>query len=155
LREMDSGFHVCNGMGWSPDAKRFYLADSGARAIYVYDYDLETGTIANRSVFARFEEGAGVPDGLAIDADGYVWCAIWDGWAVQRFSPEGVLDRTVNVPVPRPTSCAFGGSDLKTLYITSARIRLSATQLAAAPLSGSVFALKTDVAGAPVGVFAG
>lgn len=155
LREMDSGFHVCNGMGWSPDNKRFYLADSGARAIYAYDFDLADGEVSNRRVFARFEDGAGVPDGLAIDADGHVWCAIWDGWAVQRFAPDGTLERTISMPVPRPTSCAFGGPDLKTLYITSARIRLSSSQLAAAPLSGSVFSLKTEVAGAPVGAFGG
>jgi sugar lactone lactonase YvrE len=150
LRLMDSGFHVTNGMGWSPDAKRFYLTDSGRRVIYVYDFDLDTGQIHNRRLFIDFSTFEGTPDGLAIDSEGALWCALWDGWSLQKFAADGRHIKTVAMPVPRPTSCAFGGDDLKTLYITSARIRLSSTQLAAAPLSGSVFALKTDVAGTPV-----
>lgn len=155
LDEIETGFHICNGLGWSPDSRRFYLADSARRQIFAYDYDLATGTLSNKTVFARFTESDGMPDGLAVDADGYLWCAMWDGWALRRFAPDGRLDRTVDLPVPRPTSCAFGGPDLKTLYITTARIRLSATQLAAAPLSGSILALQVAVAGAPVGEYGG
>ncbi|WP_411851361.1 SMP-30/gluconolactonase/LRE family protein [Stenotrophomonas sp. LGBM10] len=155
LAEIETGFHICNGLGWSPDSRRFYLADSGRRQIYVYDYDLATGTLSNKTVFARFSGSDGMPDGLAVDVEGYLWCAMWDGWALRRFAPDGRLDRTVDLPVPRPTSCAFGGADMKTLYITTARIRLSATQLAAAPLSGSILALQVDVAGCPVGEYGG
>lgn len=155
LREVERGFHICNGLGWSPDAKRFYLADSGRREIYVYDYALESGTLSNKRVFARFDGMEGVPDGLAVDAQGYVWCAMWDGWSVVRLAPDGSVDSVIRLPVPRPTSCAFGGPEMNILYITSARIRLSALQLAAAPLSGSVLALQTDVAGVPVGDFGG
>lgn len=155
LREVESGFHICNGMGWSPDSKRFYLADSGRRTIYAYDFDLASGQLSNKTVFATFEDADGMPDGLAVDAQGRVWCAMWDGWAIRRFAPNGILERTIDLPVPRPTSCAFGGEDLQTLYITSARIRLSATQLAAAPLSGSILAVQVDVPGAPVDVYGG
>lgn len=155
LDEVETGFHICNGLGWSPDSKNFYLADSGRREIYVYDYDLALGNLTNKRVFAKFTESEGMPDGLAIDAEGHLWCAMWDGWAIKRFAPNGDLERTIDLPVPRPTSCAFGGTDMKTLYITTARIRLSATQLAAAPLSGSILALQVDVSGAMVGEYGG
>ncbi|HEY0333527.1 MAG TPA: SMP-30/gluconolactonase/LRE family protein [Stenotrophomonas sp.] len=155
LSEIERGFHICNGMAWSPDSTRFYLADSGHRAIFLYDYDLATGTASNKRVFASFDATEGMPDGLAMDAQGNLWCALWDGWALRRYRPDGTLDKTVALPVPRPTNVAFGDDDLMTLYVTTARIRLSATQLAAAPLSGSVLALRVDVAGAPVGEYGG
>jgi len=155
LDEIEGGFHICNGLGWSPDNTRFYLADSGRRTIYVYDYALETGTVSNKRVFATFADAEGMPDGLAVDAQGHVWCAMWDGWAIKRLAPDGSLVRSIDLPVPRPTNLAFGGAQLKTLYITTARIRLSATQLAAAPLSGSLLALDVDVAGAPVRGYGG
>jgi sugar lactone lactonase YvrE/DNA-binding IclR family transcriptional regulator len=155
LSLIEKGFDICNGMGWSPDGSIFYLVDTGARVLYAYDYDLDEGGISNRRVLTRFDDADGVPDGVAVDAEGAIWCAMWDGWAVRRYLPDGQLDRVVAVPVPRPTSCAFGGPDLKTLYITSARIRLSAVQLAAAPLSGSIFEFRADVPGTPVSAFAG
>lgn len=152
---MDAGFHVSNGLGWSPDDRRFYFTDSGARRIYVYDFDIEAGAIANRRVFAELPEGVGTPDGLTVDSDGYVWSAHWDGWCVTRYDPAGAVDRVINLPVPRPTSCMFGGDGLSTLYVTSARIRLSAKQLAEAPLSGSIFAVQTGARGLPETPFAG
>jgi len=155
LSEIERGFHICNGMAWNPDSSRFYLADSGRRVIYVYDYDLASGNASNRRVFASFEAADGMPDGLAMDARGHLWCAMWDGWALRCYAPDGTLERTVALPVPRPTNVAFGDDDLKTLYITTARIRLSATQLAAAPLSGSVLALRVDAPGMPVGEYGG
>jgi sugar lactone lactonase YvrE/DNA-binding IclR family transcriptional regulator len=155
LHQVGQGFDICNGMGWNAEGTVFYLADSGARAIYAYDFDLAGGSISHRRIFAQFDASDGTPDGLAIDAEGGVWCAMWDGWEIRRYLPDGKLDRTVSVPVPRPTSCAFGGPDLKTLYITSARIRLSSSQLAAAPLSGGIFALPVDVPGVPVAAFGG
>ncbi len=155
VRLVEDGFHICNGLGWSPDGKKFYLTDSGNRVIYQYDFDAATGDVHNKRTFVQLGEDDGVPDGLAIDEEGCLWSAIWDGWRVVRFDPDGVVDRVVEVPVPRPTSCAFGGTDLKTLFITSARIRLSAVQLAGAPLSGSVFALDAAVAGAPVNEYQG
>ncbi|WP_367346282.1 SMP-30/gluconolactonase/LRE family protein [Stenotrophomonas bentonitica] len=155
LDEIEGGFHICNGLGWSPDNTRFYLADSGRRTVYVYDYALESGRVSSKRVFATFTDSEGMPDGLAVDAQGHVWCAMWDGWAIKRLAPDGTVVRSIDLPVPRPTNLAFGGPQLKTLYITTARIRLSATQLAAAPLSGSLLALDADVAGAPVRGYGG
>ena len=152
---MESGVHVSNGLGWSPDDRTFYFTDSGRRIIYAYEFDLETGTIANRRVFASFAEDVGTPDGLTVDAEGFVWVAHWDGWRVSRHDPDGVVERIIDMPVPRPTSCAFGGPDLRTLFVTSARIRLSAAQLADAPLSGSVFAIETGVRGLPEPAYEG
>jgi sugar lactone lactonase YvrE/DNA-binding IclR family transcriptional regulator len=138
---MQAGLHVTNGIGFSPDNRRLYLADTARRRVDVFDFDLASGAIANRRPFVAFAEGEGVPDGLTVDAAGGVWIALWDGWRVARYAPDGALDRVVNLPVPRPTSCCFGGADLATLFVTSARVRLSAAQLREAPLSGSVFAL--------------
>lgn len=153
--EMDNGFHVSNGMGWSPDDRTFYFADTNRQTIYAYDFDLDSGAIANRRVFVTVPEGEGKPDGLTVDAEGFVWATHWDGWCVTRYDPDGKVERVINLPVPRPTSCTFGGKDLHTLYVTSARIRLSAAQLADAPLSGSVFAIDTGIAGLPDTPFAG
>ncbi len=152
---METGIHVSNGLGWSPDDRRFYFTDSGRRQIFVYDFDLESGRIENRRVFAELPEGAGTPDGLTVDAHGFLWSAQWDGWCVTRYDPDGKVERVINLPVPRPTSCIFGGPDLATLYVTSGRIRLSAAQLAESPLSGSVFALETGTRGLPENAFAG
>jgi sugar lactone lactonase YvrE/DNA-binding IclR family transcriptional regulator len=140
-RVMQPGLHVPNGLGFSPDNARLYLADSARRRVDVFDFDLASGTIANRRAFVALADTSDVPDGLTVDAEGGVWIALWDGWRVVRYTPDGRLDREIHLPVPRPTSCCFGGADLGTLYVTSARVRLSATQLAEAPLSGSVFAL--------------
>lgn len=139
--------HIANGLGWSPDNSTFYFTDSGARRIWAYDFDLNAGAVSNRRLFVQFEAGEGVPDGLTVDTDGGVWVAMWDGWCVRRYRADGILDRTVALPVPRPTSCTFGGPDLTTLFVTTARIRLSAKHLSEAPLSGSVLAIKTNVTG--------
>lgn len=155
LKEMDRGFHVANGLGWSPDDRTFYFTDTAKHTIYAYDFDIESGEIGNRRVFVTVPDEEGRPDGLTVDAEGFVWSAHWDGWCVTRYDPEGKVERVINLPVPRPTSCVFGGRDMQTLFVTSARIRLSAAQLTDAPLSGSVFAIDTGIKGLPEGVFAG
>ncbi|MDB5585085.1 MAG: hypothetical protein JWP26_55 [Devosia sp.] len=153
--EMDRGFHVSNGMGWSPDDKTFYFADTAKQLIYAYDFDIDSGSIANRRVFISVPESEGKPDGLTVDAEGFVWAAHWDGWCVTRYDPDGKVDRVINLPVPRPTSCVFGGPDMQTLFVTTARIRLSAAQLTEAPLSGSIFAIDTGIKGLQDPMFAG
>lgn len=155
VQEMERGMHVSNGLGWSPDDRTFYFTDTARQTIYAYDFDLESGAIANRREFVTVPEAEGKPDGLTVDAEGFVWCAHWDGWCVTRYDPEGKVERVVNLPVPRPTSCVFGGPNMQTLFVTSARIRLSAAQLADAPLSGSVFAVDTGIKGLPDPMFAG
>jgi sugar lactone lactonase YvrE/DNA-binding IclR family transcriptional regulator len=152
---MATGIHVSNGLGWSPDDRVFYHTDTPKREIYAYDFDLASGSISNRRVFVRVPEDAGFPDGIAVDAEGFVWSAQWDAWRITRYAPDGRVDRVIHMPVPRPGSLAFGGPDLTTLFITSARARLSAAQLAEAPLSGSVFALETGIRGQATVAYSG
>ncbi|MCF6524559.1 SMP-30/gluconolactonase/LRE family protein [Streptomyces sp. JJ36] len=111
---------VSNGTGWSPDGRLMYYVDSPTRRIDVFRSGDGPGLGARRTL-AVIERGAGFPDGLCVDADGCVWVALWDGGAVRRYTPDGRLDRTVPLPVRRPTACAFGGADLSDLYITTAR----------------------------------
>lgn len=151
----EGGIVVSNGLGWSPDGRTFYFVDTIPGLIYAYDSDPATGALSHRRVFARVPESEGRPDGLAVDAEGGVWCAIWDGWRVVRWLPDGSQDMTIDLPVPRPSSIAFGGEGLRTMFITSARTRLPASTLAEAPLSGGLFACTPGVAGVPVGLFGG
>ena len=147
------GLVVANGLGWSPDGRTFYLVDTIPGLIYAYDSDPASGVLSSRRIFARLPESEGRLDGLAIDEEGGVWCAIWDGWRVCRLHPNGTPDFSIDLPVPRPSSIAFGGEDLRMMYITSARTRLPASTLAEAPLSGGLFACKTGFAGTPVRLF--
>ena len=149
---MDGGFQVSNGLGWSPDGSVLYFTDSGLGTIYAYDFDAARGEVSNRRVLRRYDPDDGKPDGLAIDAEGCLWVALWDGWRVERLSSSGATLRRIDMPVPRPTSCCFGGPDRKTLFVTSASIRLPAEVLAEAPLSGGLFAMRVDMAGSPVPV---
>lgn len=144
---------VSNGIAWSPSGETLYFVDTVPGLIHAYDCDPATGALANRRVFARVPEAEGRPDGIAVDAEGGLWCAIWDGWRVNRYDQTGRLERTLDLPVPRPTSVAFGGEDLSTLFITSARTRLPASSLSEAPLSGGLFACTPGIIGAPVGPF--
>lgn len=139
--------------GLESDSSTFYFVDTVPGIIYAYDFDAREGSIANRRVFVTVPEAEGRPDGLAVDADGGVWCAIWDGWRVNRYRPDGRLDRAVELPVPRPTSVAFGGDELATLFITSARTRLPASTLTEAPLSGGIFACNPGARGLPTSLF--
>jgi len=151
---VDTGFTVPNGIGFSPAADTLYFVESAGRTVFAYDFDLRRATLSRRRTFASWPEGV-KPDGLAVDAEGGVWIAIWDGWRVERWSADGRLLRTIRLPVPRPTSVAFGGRDLATLYVTSARVRLATDVLERAPLSGGVFAFAPGVRGTPVAPFAG
>jgi sugar lactone lactonase YvrE len=150
---MDSGFICSNGLGWSPDDRTMYFTDSMVRTIWAYEFDLPTGALGARRVFAKLADNDGVPDGLTVDSEGFVWSAIWDGWRVIRYAPDGSIDREVSMPVQRPSSCMFGGPDLKTLYITSACVELGWSALAKGPLAGALFALECDVAGLPEPAF--
>ncbi|MFH8930238.1 SMP-30/gluconolactonase/LRE family protein [Streptomyces pristinaespiralis] len=142
---------VSNGTGWSPDGRRMYYIDSPTRRIDVFDLRPGDPLPVNRRPLAVVEDGAGYPDGLTVDADGCVWVALWDGAAVRRYTPEGALDRVVELPVRRPTSCAFGGAGLTDLYVTSAR----KGQAAPHPLSGSLLVVPGAGHGLVQPAFAG
>jgi sugar lactone lactonase YvrE len=146
---------VSNGIGWSPDGRLMYYVDSPTRRVDVFDVDRETGLVARRRPFVDLARAAGFPDGLAVDADGGVWVALWDGGAVHRYTPAGVLDRVIGVPAARTTACAFGGSGLGDLYVTTATVGLDPERLAAEPLAGSVFVLPGAGSGLPGHAFAG
>jgi sugar lactone lactonase YvrE len=146
---LDRGLTVPNGMDWSPDGRRFYLTDSAHHTIFVYDCDPASGQVAGRRVFARIPETSGRPTGLSVDAEGHVYSALTDGWCVTRFDPDGAVERVLPVPVPKPNGCCFGGLDLRTLYVTTARIRMSTRRLNEAPLSGSIFACAVPCPGQP------
>jgi sugar lactone lactonase YvrE len=149
VRTMQSGLSISNGMGWSPDGGTFYHTDSPLRRIYAYDYDEESGEITGRRVFADLTGSPAFPDGLAVDAEGCVWSAQWDGWCVIRFAPDGREIRRLELPVQRPTSCCFGGPELRTLYITSASVGLSEREIQLCPLSGDLFWVETETQGLP------
>jgi sugar lactone lactonase YvrE len=153
--KMLDGLTVSNGISWSPDDRTMYVADSWERSIYAFDFDLAQGRIANRRVFAQFPDKVGIPDGATVDTAGCYWVTHFDGGRISRYTPRGELDRVIDFPGPRPTSCAFGGADLKTLYVTSASFNLTPEQLAAAPLSGCLFALDVGAQGLPEPTFAG
>lgn len=138
-----------NGTGWSPDGRLMYYIDTATRRIDVFDVDGEQA--GGRRPFATVEEGAGYPDGLTVDAEGAVWVALWDGAALRRYTADGVLERVVELPVRRPTSCAFGGPGLRDLYISTARGGLDAPH----PLAGSLLVLPDAGQGMAGTPFAG
>ena len=155
LRIMDTGFKLSNGMGWSPDDRTMYFTDFGQSTIFAYDYDAGSGAIDNRRPFVTIPQGEGQPDGMTVDADGCLWVALWDGWAVARFDPAGKRVATIRLPVMRPTSCMFGGPDFATMYVTSATMLLAEAERADQPLAGAVFAIETGVHGVDEPKFAG
>ncbi|PBJ01975.1 SMP-30/gluconolactonase/LRE family protein [Pseudomonas sp. ACN5] len=143
-----SGFIVPNGLGFSPDGRTMYLSDSHPQIqqIWAFDYDTETGTPSNRRVFVDMNRHDGRPDGAAVDADGCYWICANDAGLIHRFTPDGRLDRSLAVPVKKPTMCAFGGPRLDTLFVTSIR---PGDDHDPQSLAGGVFALDPGVKGLP------
>lgn len=154
LEVVDQGFTLSNGIGWSPDDRYLYFTETQSRTIYRYDFDPESGHVANRVVFAQVDEGLGGPDGLTVDSTGDVWSVIFDGACINRYRPDGSLAQSLRLPVTRATSCTFGGDDLKTLYVTSARTGLSEPELAEQKHAGGVWAIQTGRAGQAESLFA-
>jgi sugar lactone lactonase YvrE len=142
-----TGLKVSNGLGWSPDRTTMYFIDSPTQRIDVFDFDLERGEIADRRTLVEIPEAWGLPDGMTVDEEGFLWVAFWGGSAVRRFDPTGEVDSLVEFPVSQVTSCAFGGQDLSELYVTSARDGLSEEQMAEQPLAGALFRLSPGVRG--------
>jgi sugar lactone lactonase YvrE len=146
---------ISNGLGWSPAAGRMYFIDSTTQRVDAFDFDGSTGAIANRRPFAAIAAEDGLPDGLTVDAEGGVWVCLFGGAAIRRYDAEGALDAVIELPVTNPTSPVFGGPDLRTLYVTTARHKLTDEQLAAEPLAGAVLALEPQVRGLPGNRFGG
>lgn len=139
---------VANGLAFSPDGTVMYWADSPAQTVWAFDYDTASGRPGARRVLRQFAPGDGFPDGAAVDAEGFYWTAMFNGGRVLRLDPRnGETVREIPIPVRRPTMPAFGGADLKTLYVTSARENAPADELAHHPQSGSIFAIEVDVPG--------
>lgn len=144
---METGLTIPNGMGWSLDDTTFYLTDSPRQVIYAYDFDAATGEIGDRRKLIDLTAESFYPDGLTIDAEGCLWSAMWDGWCVIRFDPQGKEMLRISLPVPCPTSCTFGDRNLSTLYITTASVGLSQQQIDQSVCSGDLFSLPTHVTG--------
>jgi sugar lactone lactonase YvrE len=149
---------VSNGLAWSPNGRTMYWSDTKAHTIFAFDFDPASGALANRRVFASFpvkqagqalENYGGRPDGAAVDAEGCYWVAMFEGQRLLRLSPQGEVVRELRLPVRCATMPCFGGADLKTLYITTARENRPEAELAAQPLAGCVLALELDVPGLP------
>ena len=139
---VERGLTLPNGIAWSRDASCMYLVETAERCVYAYDFDLESGTAKNRRTLISFDtECPGSPDGMDVDEEGDLWIAMWDGWSVRRYSPEGVLREIRSVPFPRPTSCLCLGGDWNAVAVTSARIRVSDELLLRCPTAGALVAL--------------
>jgi len=158
LQRVADGVTVSNGLGWSPDGRTMYWTDTTSHTIRVLDVDAQEGGVSNRRVFASFpvkqagmdlDQYGGRPDGAAVDVEGCYWVAMFEGQRVLRLSPTGEVLREIRLPVRCPTMPCFGGADLRTLYITTARENRPAEELARQPLAGCVLALEVEVPGLP------
>ena len=155
LHTVVDGLVVSNGLAWTADGRTMYHSDSKSAVLWAYDYDPADGSVANRRVVARPTEEIGRPDGGATDVEGYYWSAGISAGVLNRWAPDGTLDRTIPLPVARPTMPCFGGPDLTTIYVTSLRHDLPDDLLAQYPATGGIVAIEVDVPGVPVARFAG
>lgn len=142
------GICISNGLAWSPDYKTFYYIDTPTREVKAFDYDLGTGQIVNPRLAIRIPASLGWPDGMTSDTDGNLWIAMWGGAQVTKWNPNsGKLLEQVSIPALHTSSCVFGGRDMNELYVTSARVGMSAADLKKYPLSGGLFKVITNVVG--------
>ena len=159
FEQVQDGITVSNGLAWSPDGHTMYWADTKAHEIYRLSFDADTGTVGPREVFARFEKRApdqslesygGRPDGAAVDVEGAYWIAMMEGQQLLRLSPSGEVLTRVELPVRCATMPTFGGADMRTLFVTTAREKRSEAELASQPWAGCVLKMRVAVAGLPV-----
>lgn len=146
VRVLRDDLLLSNGLGFSPDGRILYHADSLARVVMQYDYDVEDGTIAHPRIFASLPESNGVPDGLTVDAEGFVWLAVWDGYRLVRYAPNGDIERTVMFPAKKVSSLTFGGADATDIFVTTAGGDHPAENGATA---GGIFRLRLGIRGIP------
>jgi sugar lactone lactonase YvrE len=155
IRRMLDRLIVSNGLAWSADGRTLFHSDSKGKLICAYDHESGTGHLSNRRVVAEPSEETGRPDGAATDMEGYYWSAGISAGVLNRWSPDGKLDRQIPMPCAAPTMPCFGGPDMRTVFVTSTRHHISDERLAAFPLSGGIFSLRVDVPGVPVAKFKG
>lgn len=156
IKQLFSGITISNGLAWSPDQKTFYYIDTPTHEVKTFDYDVNTGEVANPRVTVSVPESMGWPDGMTSDMQGNLWIAMWGGAQVTRWNPRtGQLLEQVSIPVLQPSSCAFGGKNMNELYVTSARLGMSEAGIRKYPLSGGLFKVGTKVEGMPTFEFIG
>jgi sugar lactone lactonase YvrE len=136
-----TGLTISNGIGWSPDGAVMYLSDSGTGLVEAFDFDGSSGAISGRRTLVQIDQPGMAPDGLTVDEEGDIWVALYGGWAVNRYGPDGSLRANVPIPVAQATSCAFGGGDRRTLFVTTGRERLEESALERQPDAGRVFSV--------------
>jgi L-arabinonolactonase len=155
VTSFQGGLLTSNGIAFSPDGKIMYLSDSHptVRTIWAFDFDCDDGVPYNRRVFVDTRSMPGRPDGAAIDTDGCYWSAAADGWEVIRYTPEGKIDRRIPLPVSQPSCPAFGGHNMRTLFVTS--LNFPGLDMARQPDAGGIFAIELDVQGVPEPHYAG
>ncbi len=146
LRRVLDGVGTSNGMGFTPDRKQMYYTDSGKREIYRFDYEVGTGSIRNRTLFVQTPEGEGVPDGMTVDAEGYVWSARWNGGCLVRYAPDGTEERRIQFPAKKVSSVIFGGPTYTDMYVTTAGGDNKAEEGEGA---GALFRLNLGIKGVP------
>jgi sugar lactone lactonase YvrE len=155
LKKLLKEIRISNGLAWSPDGKILYFIDTPSREVKAFDYDLDTGQIANPRVIIRFEKTFGWPDGMTSDTDGNLWIAMWGGARVSQWKPDGTLLAQFGVAATNVTSCVFGGPKMNELYVTTARVGMDAAALKKYPHAGGVFRMEANVTGMPSHEFGG
>ena len=155
VERMLTGVGISNGMDWSADGTTMYFIDTLEQGVDTFRWDGPDGTIADRRRLVTIGEHDAGPDGMTLDAEGYLWVACWDGWSVRRFAPDGSFDREIKFPAAHVSSVAFGGPDLDELYVTTPWHMVEAADRAAQPSAGSLFRCRPGVRGLPANRFAG
>jgi len=143
----DSGYIITNGPAVNPDGRTLYHTDTLDKTVYAFDL-AQDGALSNKRIFVSIN-GGGHPDGMAVDADGHVWIALFGGWRIERYDPQGRKVGEVRFPCANITKLAFGGDDLRTAYVTTARKGLSESELAEQPLAGGLFTFRAETPGLP------
>jgi sugar lactone lactonase YvrE len=155
FHKLDTGYATANGIGLSPDGRTLYVADQRHYQIISYDYDTVMGTASNRRIFACLPHGEGMPDGLIVDADGFIWNGHWDGWKLTRYDPDGRIERQIRFPVQHVISFAFGCNDLDELFVTTSAWDFGDRQRQQQPWAGDLLRVRTGIKGLVEPAFAG